>query len=69
MEGQLTAAAAGTMDAERNAAVGEAARRHDASPHQIVLAWLLGRSPQILPIPGSGDPGTSSRTSRPRASR
>ncbi len=43
-------------DAERNAAVGEAARRHDASPHQIVLAWLLGRSPQILPIPGSGDP-------------
>lgn len=43
-------------DADSNAAVGEAARRHDASPHQIVLAWLLGRSPQILPIPGSGDP-------------
>jgi pyridoxine 4-dehydrogenase len=26
------------------------------SPHQVALAWLLGRSPQILPIPGSGSP-------------
>jgi len=33
-----------------------AARNHGCSPRQIVLAWLLGRSPQILPIPGSGDP-------------
>jgi pyridoxine 4-dehydrogenase len=36
-------------------AVAEAARRHDASAHQIVLAWLLARSPQMLPIPGSGN--------------
>ncbi|HEY1318738.1 MAG TPA: aldo/keto reductase, partial [Streptosporangiaceae bacterium] len=43
-------------DPGRNPAVGEAAGRHDASPHQIVLAWLLARSPQMLPIPGSGDP-------------
>jgi aryl-alcohol dehydrogenase-like predicted oxidoreductase len=42
------------QDADRNAAVGAAARGHGASPHQIVLAWLLARSPQILPIPGSG---------------
>jgi len=33
-----------------------AARNHGCSPRQIVLAWLLARSPQILPIPGSGDP-------------
>ena len=31
-----------------------AARNHGYTPRQIVLAWLLARSPQILPIPGSG---------------
>ena len=25
-------------------------------PHQVALAWMLARSPQILPIPGSGSP-------------
>ncbi len=30
-----------------------AARRHDATPSQIALAWLLRRSPVILPIPGT----------------
>jgi pyridoxine 4-dehydrogenase len=39
-----------------NPAVTEAARRHGAAPRQIVLAWLLARSPQILPIPGTGSP-------------
>ena len=34
----------------------EAAKRHDASPRQIVLAWLLARSRQVLPIPGTGSP-------------
>ena len=38
-------------------AVAEVAKRHDASPRQIVLAWLLARSPQVLPIPGTGSPG------------
>jgi pyridoxine 4-dehydrogenase len=42
------------QDADGNAAVGEAAARHGVSPRQVVLAWLLARSPQILPIPGSG---------------
>jgi aryl-alcohol dehydrogenase-like predicted oxidoreductase len=37
-------------------AVAEAANRHGASPRQIVLAWLLARSPQMLPIPGTGSP-------------
>jgi aryl-alcohol dehydrogenase-like predicted oxidoreductase len=30
------------------------AHRHHASPGQIALAWLLHRSPVILPIPGTG---------------
>jgi aryl-alcohol dehydrogenase-like predicted oxidoreductase len=29
------------------------AERHDASPAQIALAWLLARSPVMLPIPGT----------------
>jgi pyridoxine 4-dehydrogenase len=31
----------------------EAAERHDASPGQVALAWLLHRSPVMLPIPGT----------------
>ncbi len=34
--------------------IDEVAKRHDATPRQIVLAWLLARSPSILPIPGTG---------------
>jgi pyridoxine 4-dehydrogenase len=44
------------QQADSNPAVDEAAKRHGASPRQIVLAWLLARSPQILPIPGTGSP-------------
>jgi aryl-alcohol dehydrogenase-like predicted oxidoreductase len=33
--------------------VAEIARRHDATPGQIALAWLLGRSGVMLPIPGT----------------
>ena len=44
------------QQADRNPAVAEAAKRHDASPRQIALAWMLARSPQILPIPGTGSP-------------
>src|SRR6266536_2633900 len=33
-----------------------AARHHGVSTRQIALAWLLARSAQILPIPGSGSP-------------
>jgi pyridoxine 4-dehydrogenase len=29
------------------------ARRHDARPGQLALAWLLARSPVMLPIPGT----------------
>jgi pyridoxine 4-dehydrogenase len=31
----------------------EIAERHDASPAQLALAWLLHRSPVMLPIPGT----------------
>jgi aryl-alcohol dehydrogenase-like predicted oxidoreductase len=31
----------------------ELARQHDASPSQLALAWLLRRSPAVLPIPGT----------------
>jgi pyridoxine 4-dehydrogenase len=42
------------QDLDRNRLVREIARRHDVTPRQIVLAWLLARSPSILPIPGTG---------------
>src|SRR5262249_20954832 len=45
------------QQADGNPAVAQAAKRHDATPRQIVLAWLLARSPQMLPIPGPGSPG------------
>lgn len=34
-------------------AVARVAARHGASPAQIALAWLLARSPMVLPIPGT----------------
>jgi pyridoxine 4-dehydrogenase len=34
-------------------ALEQVAKRHDASPEQIALAWLLRRSPVMLPIPGT----------------
>ncbi len=44
------------QEAGRNPAVGAAAARHGASTRQIAIAWMLARSPQILPIPGTGSP-------------
>ena len=32
------------------------AARHGATPAQVALAWLLRRSPVVLPIPGTGSP-------------
>ncbi|KAA1420382.1 oxidoreductase [Mumia zhuanghuii] len=34
--------------------VGSAAKRYDATPAQVALAWLLQTSPVMLPIPGTG---------------
>lgn len=38
----------------RNHPVAEFAEQHDATVTQIALAWLLQRSPVMLPIPGTG---------------
>ena len=35
-------------------AVQAVAARHGVSPVQVAIAWLLARSPQMLPIPGTG---------------
>jgi pyridoxine 4-dehydrogenase len=39
--------------AEAGGALVEIARRHQATPAQVALAWLLQRSPVMLPIPGT----------------
>ncbi len=42
------------QDYEANGQVAELASHHRVSPTQVVLAWLLARSPAMLPIPGTG---------------
>ena len=42
------------QDLDGNRPVLELAQRYDVMPRQVVLAWLLARSPSILPIPGTG---------------
>jgi len=37
-------------------AVEAVAKKHGATPSQIALAWLLARSPTMLPIPGTSSP-------------
>jgi pyridoxine 4-dehydrogenase len=34
-------------------ALEQVARAHQATPHQVAIAWLLKRSPMMLPIPGT----------------
>jgi aryl-alcohol dehydrogenase-like predicted oxidoreductase len=34
-------------------AAAELARKYDATPAQVALAWLLGRAQNVLPIPGT----------------
>jgi aryl-alcohol dehydrogenase-like predicted oxidoreductase len=45
--------AAGNL-AKPGGVVDEIAQAHDATPGQVALAWLLARSPVMLPIPGTG---------------
>jgi pyridoxine 4-dehydrogenase len=45
------------QEAAKNPAVARAAANHGVSTNEVVLAWLLARSPRILPIPGTGSPG------------
>jgi aryl-alcohol dehydrogenase-like predicted oxidoreductase len=39
--------------ARRGGPLEEVAERHDATPSQVALAWLLGHSPAMVPIPGT----------------
>jgi pyridoxine 4-dehydrogenase len=41
------------LGADEGRAVKETADRHHATPQQVMLAWLLKRSPAMLPIPGT----------------
>jgi pyridoxine 4-dehydrogenase len=45
--------AAGEL-AKPGGVVDEIARAHDATAGQVALAWLLAKSPVMLPIPGTG---------------
>jgi pyridoxine 4-dehydrogenase len=33
--------------------LGNVAKKRQKTPHQVALAWLLKRSPVMLPIPGT----------------
>ena len=44
------------QEMDKRAAVAVAAEQHHVTEYQVVLAWLLAISPQILPIPGTGSP-------------
>jgi pyridoxine 4-dehydrogenase len=44
------------QDTDRIVGAEVAADRLGVGVRQVVLAWLLARSPQVLPIPGSGSP-------------
>jgi pyridoxine 4-dehydrogenase len=39
--------------AKSHSTIGKVASRHGATPAQVALAWLLARSPALLPIPGT----------------
>ena len=40
----------------RSKTLSQIAHRHDATPAQVALAWLLRRSASMLPIPGTSSP-------------
>lgn len=43
-----------TGDVTKNSKIAEIADAHGATPAQVALAWLLKRSPNMLPIAGTG---------------
>lgn len=50
------AIASGTQPGAGDEVVDEVARAHGATPAQVRLAWTLHRGPNVLAIPGTGDP-------------
>jgi pyridoxine 4-dehydrogenase len=47
--------AAGSLGSPHSA-MAAAVAKHRATPAQIAIAWLLARSPVMLPIPGTSSP-------------
>jgi pyridoxine 4-dehydrogenase len=45
------------QDTDRSRAIRDIAAVHGVTQHQVALAWLLARSPAMLPIPGTGSIG------------
>jgi aryl-alcohol dehydrogenase-like predicted oxidoreductase len=43
---------------DRHPAFGAVAQAHGVSPQQVCLAWMLAKSPVVIPIPGSSRPET-----------
>ena len=41
-----------------HSAFAEVAQAHGVSPQQVALAWMLAKSPVVIPIPGSSRPET-----------
>lgn len=41
---------------ETHTAFGKVARELDVSPHRVCLAWMLAKSPHVVPIPGASRP-------------
>jgi aryl-alcohol dehydrogenase-like predicted oxidoreductase len=42
----------------RHSAFAQIAEAHGVSPQQVCLAWMLAKSPHVVPIPGSSRPET-----------
>jgi aryl-alcohol dehydrogenase-like predicted oxidoreductase len=47
----------------------EVADEVGATPQQVTLAWMLAKSPHVLPIPGSSRPETVRASVAPPTSR
>lgn len=52
-----------------SAALAGIAARRDATPEEVVLAWILGRSPTLVPIPGAARVETVESSVRAEAIR
>jgi aryl-alcohol dehydrogenase-like predicted oxidoreductase len=50
--------ASGAKVLDRQGRLGREAERRGMSPHRLVLAWMLARSPCVIPIPGARRPET-----------
>ena len=49
---------AGQASESAGTAFTEVAAEHGVSPQQVALAWMLAKSPTVIPIPGSSRPET-----------